>query len=72
MKTTAIAAAALIAFAMSARAQETFTPDEAGFIRNWLVLAPLAMAGQSGADEINYDFIGGEAKARPKARESFQ
>jgi hypothetical protein len=67
MKTIALAAAGLIALGISAGAQETFTPDEGGFIRNWLVLAPLALAGQSGADEINYDFIGGEATKRPKA-----
>jgi hypothetical protein len=67
MKTVALATAALIALGISARAQETFTPDADGFIRNWLVLAPLALAGQSGAEEINYDFIGGEAKTRPKA-----
>ena len=62
---TAIALA--VVATISLRAQNTFTPDEAGFIRNWLVLAPIPMSGQSGADEIHYDFLGGEAKVQAKA-----
>ena len=58
--------AALGALVLPARAQDTFMPDEEGFIRNWLVLAPIGMAGQSGAEEIRYDFLNGEAAVRPK------
>ena len=58
--------AALTALLIPTSAQNTFSTDEQGFIRNWLVLAPIAMNGQSGADEINYDFLKGEATIRPK------
>ena len=50
-------------------AQATFSPDAEGFIRNWLVLAPIAMEGDSGASEIDKDFLGGEAAIKPKADE---
>lgn len=48
-------------------AAETFTPDPQGFIRNWLVLAPLAVAEDSGASEIDRDLLHGEAAITPKA-----
>jgi hypothetical protein len=57
---------ALTALLIPASAQSTFSTDEQGFIRNWLVLAPIAMSGQSGAEEINHDFLKGEAAIRPK------
>jgi hypothetical protein len=47
--------------------QQTFTPDAEGFIRNWLVLAPIAIVGESGATEIDRDFLKGEATIKPKA-----
>ena len=56
-----------LAGAMLAPVQNTSSPDAEGFIREWLVLAPIAIAGESGADQIDKDFIGGEAAARPKA-----
>ena len=58
-----LAACALVA---PTGAQNTFKTDEEGFIRNWLVLAPIAITGQSGADEIHHDFLDGEAAIRPK------
>jgi hypothetical protein len=48
-------------------AQDTSSPDAEGFIRDWLVLAPIAIGSESGADEIDKDFINGEAAVRPKA-----
>ena len=45
---------------------QTFSPDADGFIRNWLVLAPIAVQEDSGATEIEKDFLGGEAAIRPK------
>ena len=45
---------------------QTFTPDNEGFIRNWLVLAPIAVAEDAGASEIEKDFLGGEATIKPK------
>jgi hypothetical protein len=40
-----------------------------GFIRNWLVLAPIAVQEDSGATEIEKDFLGGESSIRPKPGE---
>jgi len=48
------------------QAPQTFSPDAEGFIRNWLVLAPIAVQEDSGATEIDKDFLGGEATIRPK------
>jgi uncharacterized Zn ribbon protein len=50
-------------------ASETFSPDAEGFIRNWLVLAPIAVQEDSGATEIDKDFLGGEAAIKPKAED---
>jgi hypothetical protein len=47
--------------------QETFSPDADGFIRNWLVLAPIAVQEDSGATEIDHDLLKGEATIKPKA-----
>jgi hypothetical protein len=48
---------------------ETYSPDADGFIRNWLILAPIAVQEDSGASEIQNDFLGGEATIKPKANE---
>jgi RNase P/RNase MRP subunit p29 len=48
-------------------AAETFSPDADGFIRNWLILAPIAIQEDSGASEIDKDFLKGEATTKPKA-----
>ena len=53
--------------AMLAPVQSAPVPDAEGFIRDWLVLAPIAIEGESGADQIDKDFIAGEAAANPKA-----
>jgi uncharacterized Zn ribbon protein len=52
---------------LPAQAQETFSPDPDGFIRNWLVLAPIGVEAGSGATEIDKDFLKGEATIKPKA-----
>ncbi len=44
----------------------TVAPDADGFIRNWLVLAPIAVQEDSGATEIDKDPLGGEAAIKPK------
>jgi hypothetical protein len=46
---------------------QAVSPDSEGFIRNWLVLAPLGLAEESGATEIDRDFLKGEASIAPKA-----
>jgi len=47
-------------------APQTFSPDAEGFIRNWLVLAPMHLEGDSGAAEIDKDFAKGETTMKPK------
>jgi uncharacterized Zn ribbon protein len=60
----------LSAIAVLPQAQsQTFSPDNDGFIRNWLVLAPIAVQEDSGATEIEKDFLGGEAAIKPKPGE---
>jgi hypothetical protein len=41
--------------------------DAEGFIRTWLVLAPIPIEGETGATEIDRDFLRGEAAVTPKA-----
>jgi uncharacterized Zn ribbon protein len=53
--------------AMLLTAPETFSPDAEGFVRNWLVLAPIAIQEDSGASEIDKDFLKGEATTTPRA-----
>ncbi len=65
MKTALIALFALLALP----APETFSPDAEGFIRNWLVLAPIPVEEGSGATEIDKEFLKGEATIKPKADE---
>lgn len=49
-------------------AQEPYAPDAEGFIRNWLVLAPIPCESEAnGAIEINAQQLKEEAKLAPKA-----
>ena len=42
--------------------------DSEGFIRNWLVLAPIHLDSESGADELDKDYLKGtETTVKPKA-----
>lgn len=63
---TTIAAVTLLSAALF-QAPGTFGPDAEGFIRNWLVLAPIPLASESGATEIDRDLVRGEASLAPKA-----
>jgi hypothetical protein len=59
--------AALIAMCLALFSPaDTYSPDAEGFIRNWLVLAPIAVQEDSGATEIDRDQLGGEAAIKPK------
>jgi hypothetical protein len=58
---------AVLGLLFSGGAPQTFNPDADGFIRNWLVLAPIAIEGESGATEIDRDMLKGEAAITPKA-----
>jgi len=51
-------------------APQTFNPDADGFIRNWLILAPIAIEGESGASGIDTAFLAGEGSIKPKAGET--
>lgn len=52
----------------SARANDTFAPDAAGYIRNWLILAPIVFPeGRGGTDLIHEDQIPNEGGLKPKA-----
>ena len=61
-----LAFAVVLSLALFAPAQPS-SLDAEGFIRNWLVLAPIALEGESGAGEIDKDFLNGEATIAPKA-----
>jgi hypothetical protein len=63
MKAAVIATFVAAAAALPA---QTLSPDADGFIRNWLVLAPIAVQEDSGATEIDRDLLGGEATIKPK------
>jgi hypothetical protein len=67
---TSIALALLGSALLAAPAQDTFSPDGEGFIRNWLVLAPIPVEESAGATEIEKDQLKGEAKIKPKAGET--
>src|SRR5436190_23969506 len=54
---------------LSLPAPETFSPDAEGFIRNWLVLAPIPIEESSGGTEIDKELVKGEATIKPKADE---
>jgi RNase P/RNase MRP subunit p29 len=53
--------------AMLFAAPQAASPDPDGFIRNWLVLAPIAIQEDSGATEIARDLLKGEATIKPRA-----
>jgi hypothetical protein len=67
MKASLTVASAILTVTTLVCAQQTFSPDPDGFIRNWLVLAPIAIDGDQGATEIDKDFVKGEATIMPKA-----
>ncbi len=48
------------------QSSQTFSPDAEGFIRNWLVLAPIAIQSESGASEVDRELIRGESTLKPK------
>jgi hypothetical protein len=49
------------------RAEDAFKPDDEGFIRNWLVLAPIPYGdAQTGAEALAKQQVPGEAKLKPQ------
>ena len=57
----------LLGLALAAPPQAAL--DKEGFIRNWLVLAPIPIEGDQGAGEIDREMVKGEASLTPKAGE---
>src|SRR5579872_2803160 len=47
--------------------QETHSPDAEGFIRNWLILAPIAVEEGSESTDLDKDQVKDEANLKPKA-----
>jgi hypothetical protein len=66
MKATVLLLALLTTLVTPAGAQTTFSPDADGFIRNWLVLAPIRMLGEVGVEEMHVDLLGDEAGVKPR------
>lgn len=65
--TTGVLLASLFAVQSQAATNE-FAPDKEGFIRDWLVLAPIQLASDSdGAEAINKDQVADEGNLKPKA-----
>jgi len=60
-----ILAIALAFLSQTARAED-MKPDGKGFIRNWLLLAPIAVANDEGGGELDKQQIPDEAKLAPK------
>jgi hypothetical protein len=58
---------ALLAFSILPVAGQNGKPDSEGFIRDWLILAPLSIGDGSGADEIDKKQFNDEA--RPAAKD---
>lgn len=56
---------ATLAASLIVQAPQAFKPDADGFIRNWLVLAPIAI-DDTGAAAINTAYLDGEAAIKPK------
>ncbi len=66
--TTIVAAAVLALSIPEADAAEAFKPDADGYIRDWVMLAPIAIRdGETCAEALLKDQIPNEAALRPKA-----
>ncbi len=60
--------ATLLGFGVSAHASDAFKLDSEGYIRNWVMLAPIALPdAESGTDALFKEQIKDEAALRPKA-----
>jgi len=68
MKTTLVLALAIpVLFMDVVRADDAIQPDDEGFIRTWLVLAPLPFGdAQTGTEALAKEQVPGEGKLRPK------
>jgi hypothetical protein len=62
-------ASVFVALVALAVVPQNFSPDAEGFIRNWLIVAPIAIQNESGAAELDKEFVKGEATLTPKPDE---
>jgi hypothetical protein len=67
-----LASAWLSLLVPQAGAAEALTTDPEGYVRHWLMLAPIALRGGSGAEAILKDQIPNEAGLRPKDGDKIQ
>jgi hypothetical protein len=64
----AIALAIVVMSAGFVRAEDAYKPDDEGFIRNWLILAPISNGDNvSGLDALNKAYLADEGNLKPKA-----
>jgi len=68
MRNTILSWAGILLLALSpVRADDAAKPDEEGFIRNWLILAPLPFGkADSGSEALGKQQVPDEAKLQPK------
>lgn len=53
---------------LSLRAADSFSPDSEGYIRHWVMLAPITLGeGDTGSEAVFRQQVRGEAELRPKA-----
>ena len=63
-----IALASIVLWLSASRASDSFAPDPQGYIRHWLMLAPIVFPeGRAGTDLIYNDQIRNEGTLKPKA-----
>ena len=72
--TTTSASVALLGLMLPVvHSADVFRPDAAGYIRDWVMLAPIALPeGDSGADSTLKEQIRNEGALRPKAGDKIQ
>jgi hypothetical protein len=65
---TAVLALLLCLVVSNARAADAFKPDAEGYIRRWVMLAPISLPeGETGSEAIFKEQIKGEAALQPRA-----
>jgi hypothetical protein len=67
MRNSILASGILFLIVGVSRAEDTLKPDEEGFIRNWLILAPLPFGqADNGSEALGKQQVPDEAKLQPK------
>ena len=66
LRSTTCALVLSLSAALGAAAQDA-KPDAEGFVRDWLMLAPLPIPEETGAEEVDKQQVENEASIKPKA-----